>query len=356
MEIILGCKRSRFVAGLLFYCLALGNALPTSANDTSVESATWRFEFDNDIVFNKDNKISSGWSLQKYSAVASSWETLEDVPHFVRNWAKVIPGLKEEGLVYRAGIAIGQIIQTPNDLSRSDLIENDVPYVGALTLQATWYAYNDIEFRGFEIVIGIVGPPSLAEQTQKTVHNLVGADEPMGWDNQLSTEPLINFNYMRKLKLYHHGNPAGLSFDTTISANAGLGNLFTQASVAVEIRFGSNMPGGFVSIPDPIGLGVHYLASLKPAKANSASFYTSLVLRGSAFAHNLFLDGNTFRDSHSVDKEPLVGLLIAGLHYEQKNWGIHFGIMISSKNVDTSTANVAESNERLGTINIEWRF
>jgi len=344
-------RTALFILSML--CLPASGLL---AQEISVESQTWRFEIDNDIVFNKDNKISNGWSLQKYSAVASSWETLEDVPHFVRNWAKVIPGLTEEGLVYRAGIAIGQIIQTPNDLSRSDLIEDDVPYAGVLTLQATWYAFNNDEFRGFELITGLVGPYSLAEQTQKAVHNLVSADKPMGWDNQLSTELIINFNYMRKQKIWRIGNPAGLSFDTTLSANAGLGNLFTQASASLEMRFGHNMPGGFVSIPDPIGLSMHYLASLKPAKANSASFYTSLVLRGSAFAHNIFLDGNAFRDSHSVEKEPLVGLVILGFHYEKVDWGIHFGIMISSDNVDTSKYPAAENDERLGTLDIEWRF
>ena len=347
-------QRHRISPVILFIlCTHASDAL---AEATSVESQTWRFEIDNDIIFNKDNKISNGWSLQKYSAVASSWETLKDVPEFVRRWGKEIPSLTEEGLVYRAGIAIGQIIQTPDDLSRSDLIEDDVPYAGALTLQATWYAFNNDEFRGFEFIVGVAGSPSLAEQTQKTVHNLVGADEPMGWDNQLSTEPVINFNYMRKQKIWSYGNPASVSFDTTLNANAGLGNLFTQASVAIEIRLGSNMPGGFVSIPDPIGLSMHYLASLKPAKTNSASFYTSLVLRGSAFAHNIFLDGNAFRDSHSVDKEPLVGLVILGVHYEKVDWGIHFGIMISSDNLDTSKYPAAESDERLGTLAIEWRL
>jgi len=356
MEIILGYKDSHFVAGLLFYCLALGNASSASANDTSVESATWRFEFDNDVFFNKDNKISSGWSLQKHSAVAASWDTLEHVPHFIRGLGKDIPTLTREGLVYRAGIAIGQVIQTPNDLSRSDLIEDDVPYAGALTLQATWYAFNDDEFRGFEITAGVVGPPSLAEQTQKTVHKLIDSTDPKGWDHQLKSEPVINLNYMRKQKIWRGGNPAGLSFDTAIDGNVGLGNLFTQVSVALEMRFGHNMPRGFVYVPDPIGLSMHYMASLKPANPQTASFYTSLALRGSAFAHNIFLDGNTFRDSHSVDKKPLVGLLIVGLHYEHKNWGIHFSVMESSDNVDTNQASAAEGRERLGAFDIEWRF
>lgn len=91
-----------------------------------VEQATWRFEFDNDVFFNKDNKISSGWSLQKHSAVAESWEVLQGVPGFVKRWGKRIPTLTKEDLVDRAGIAIGQVIQTPDDLSRSELIKDDV--------------------------------------------------------------------------------------------------------------------------------------------------------------------------------------------------------------------------------------
>jgi len=344
------------VLALLFLFPLCVLASDSLAQGASVESQTWRFEFDNDVFFNKDNKISSGLSLQKHSAVALSWEALEAVPGFVRRWGKTIPTLTKDGLLYRAGIAVGQIIQTPDDLSRSDLIENDVPYAGALTLQATWYAFNDDEFRGFEITAGVVGSPSLAEQTQKTLHKLIGSDDPKGWDHQLSTEPVINFNYMRKHKIWRGGKPAALSFDTAIDGNVGLGNLFTQASAALEMRFGHNMPKGFVYVPDPIGLSMHYMASLKPANPQVASFYATLVLRGSAFAHNIFLDGNAFRDSHSVDKKPLVGLVIAGLHYERKNWGIHFSVMESSDNVDASKAPAAEGRERLGSIDIEWRF
>jgi len=322
----------------------------------SVESATWRFEYDNDVFFNKDNKISSGWSLQKQSAVANSWESLEDVPGFVRRWGKTIPSLTKAGLVYRAGIAIGQVIQTPDDLSRHDLIRDDVSYAGALTVQATWYAFNDDEFRGFEITAGVAGPLSLAEQTQKNIHKLIGSHDPKGWDHQLKTEPLINLNYMRKKKIARVGNAAGISFDTAINGNVGFGNLFTQASMALEMRFGQNMPRGFVYVPDPIGLSMHYKATLKPANPHKSSFYASLVLRGSAFAHNLFLDGNSFRDSHSVDKEPLVGMIIAGLHYEQKNWALHVSLMESSDDVDTHKYPIAEGRERLGTIDIEWRF
>jgi len=348
----------RIILMILFLvCVNVGSAWAQADSErTSVESATWRFEIDNDVLFDKDNQISSGWSVQKHSAVAKSWEDLEGLPKFIRQWGAALPTLTDEGLSYRAGIAVGQIIQTPDDDSRRDLNKDDVPYAGALTAQASWYAFNDDEFRGFELTLGVVGSPSLAEQTQKLAHKITGNDDPKGWDHQLKTEPVLNFNYMRKQKIWRHGNPADWAADVSVDGHAGLGNMFTQASVALECRWGYNMPRGFASVPDPIGLSMHYIAALTPANPQAGSFYTTLVLSGSAVAHNIFLDGNTFRDSHSVDKEPLVGLAVAGLHYERKNWGIHFNVVASTDDVDTDDAPDAEGHERLGSITVEWRF
>jgi len=47
------------------------------------------------------------------------------------------------------------------------------------------------------------------------------------------------------------------------------------------------MPGGFVSVPDLLGVSCLY-GTLKPANPHVASLYASLVLNGSAVAHNIF--------------------------------------------------------------------
>jgi hypothetical protein len=43
------------------------------------------------------------------------------------------------------------------------------------------------------------------------------------------------------------------------------------------------------------------------------SWYLFAAVEGRAVARNIFLDGNTFEDSRSVDKKPLVGDLSAGV-------------------------------------------
>ncbi|MEA1890565.1 MAG: lipid A deacylase LpxR family protein [Pseudomonadota bacterium] len=356
-------KKSRSFYVILYLMATIGG--PAYGQDTSsvfpeslqgLEKGTYRFEFDNDILFGKDSGLTSGWSLQKHTPIAESWSKLEGAPGFIGRWGARIPTLTADGLFKRAGIAIGQVMQTSTDLSRSDLIEDDVPYAGALTVQATWYAFNDDQFRGFQTTVGVVGPASLAEQTQKFVHNLIDSDDPKGWDNQLSNEPVINFNYMYKRKLWRTGSPPSLSFDTSACGNVVLGNMFTQALASLEMRFGHNMPSGFVYVIDPIGYSMQYDAALAPANPAKASYYGSLVLRGVAVAHNIFLDGNTFKDSHSVPKEPLVGQLILGLHYERPTWSVHSNIVYTTDTVDTSQVTAAEGNEMFGNVIIEWRI
>jgi hypothetical protein len=69
---------------------------------------------------------------------------------------------------------------------------------------------------------------------------------------------------------------------------------------------------------------------------------SSLVLRGTAVVHDVFLDGNTFRDSHNIDKKAFVGLTIFGLHYERENWSARFNLLFPTDTVDTSRATAVE--------------
>ena len=344
---------------VVFTCSLLYAEDPTAFHASQLEDAErerWRFEFDNDVFFNRDGNLSNSWSVQKHSAIAAAWENLDNMPKFACLTGNHIPTLKGKGLAHRFGLSITQTIQTPNDIGPKHLIKNDVPYAGILILQGSWYAYNDTEFRGFEFTAGVVGPLSLAEQSQEAFHKLFHRMQPQGWGNQLPTEPLFDLGYMRKKKIWRKGTPGGLSIDSTINGNAALGNLFTHATAAMELRLGRNMPGGFAHIPNTTGYGMNYVAALQPAHHHASSFYGSIALRATALAHSVFLDGNLFRDSHHVDKKPLVGQIIAGLHYEHMHFGVHLYTLASSAVVDIRKATAAEERELIGSISVElWK-
>ena len=166
------------------------------------EAAKYRVEMNNDVLFDSDNQFSNGWSFQIHTPIADSWSAVEGPHENMKKIGAWLPTLSVDGHTYRMSLSIGQIIQTPDVITNPNLITDDVPYAGVLTVKTSWIAFNDVDFRGAELVIGVLGRPSMAEQSQNFVHNLIDSDIAQGWDNQLKTEPVINFNYMRKKKFF----------------------------------------------------------------------------------------------------------------------------------------------------------
>ena len=56
---------------------------------------------------------------------------------------------------------------------------------------------------------------------------------------------------------------------------------------------------------------------------------------GRAVARNIFLDGNTFKDSRSVDKEPFVGDLQWGLVLTWRNFRVSFTDVFRTREFET---------------------
>ncbi|PKN46640.1 MAG: hypothetical protein CVU63_07325, partial [Deltaproteobacteria bacterium HGW-Deltaproteobacteria-20] len=71
--------------------------------------------------------------------------------------------------------------------------------------------------------LGVVGPPSLAEQTQKLVHEFIG-DDPNGWSTQLGTEVAFRLVYEQSHKIGTRLGPElwGLEIDAIPQATEGL--------------------------------------------------------------------------------------------------------------------------------------
>ena len=244
-------------------------------------------------------------------------------------------------------------MQTPNDLFATELIVDDVPYAGSLGFEVNWLAFNDDVFRGYALILGVVGPASGAEATQKAIHKMIGADRPMGWDNQIPDEPGINFNGMFKKKVLKLEGKNHLSADVSLNADFGLGTALTFGEIAAEVRAGWNVPYGFAFVPDPIGRSIAYDATIPHQQDGHMSIYVSFIYRRTYMQHFVFLDGSLWRDTHSVDYDSWQRQMIVGFHVTQRRWGIHLAFWDSSSNVRSP---LAGSGNDFGTIAFEWRF
>jgi lipid A 3-O-deacylase len=183
-----------------------------------------------------------------------------------------------------------------------------------------------------------VGPAALGEQVQNTVHDLRNIAEARGWDHQLDNEAAVRFSWQRKWRTHRAMLTDTLCYDLLSHTGVVLGNVRTGADAGVEVRLGYNIPmdfgsdvirpGAGVSAPVPIfgyphtpDFGVHLFAGT----------------RAEAVFRNIFLDGNTFKSSHSVDKKPLVAEFSAGIAATYKRIKLTYRHVFRTKQFDNQS-------------------
>lgn len=232
------------------------------------------------------------------------------------------------------GYAIGQYLYSPSDIEIKEAMTNDRPYGGWLYAGFSSFKVKDNTYEFGEIDIGIIGPSSYAQQVQETIHKWTGSTTPQGWDNQLKDEIGINIIYQRKHKWDYN------IIDVIPHYGGCLGNAFTYLNAGCMSRIGYNLPDNF-----------GFLRMEPTAKANFFSCYLFSEVDGRYVARNVFLDGNTFEDSYSVDKEELVGDLTVGMGAIYNRFEIVYGETYRSKEFESQ-----EESDMFGTIMLSWRF
>ena len=275
--------------------------------------------FENDVFAGKDEHYTNGVKLSWISGDLTDWGQ--------QGWRKTVveslPFVNQTERQKNIGIALGQNIYTPADTSLAVPDPRDRPYAGWTYLEFSFISKTDRIMDTVALQLGIVGPHSFAEDIQKWVHRVLASDEPMGWNSQLKDEPGVNFVLERKWRLYRRTLSHKLGVDFIPHAGASLGNVQTYANAGGMVRLGFNLPsdfgvdlirgGGSVSAPvnddDP---------RVSPRKNCSVFIFGGVD--GRAVARDIFLDGNSFRDSASVDKKNFVGDAYYGIGVIWGTW------------------------------------
>ncbi len=277
-----------------------------------------------------------------------SWASNRPAPGFLRGLAHSLP-FYASGEFEAHGYELGQAIFTPEDIERAELIEDDRPYAGWLYLNmgiGSIYANRGDRdrFNLLLLTIGIVGPSSLAEDAQRTVHEIVGAADPQGWDNQLEDELGLNATFVDK---YHriYDFDERLQTEIGVHYNLTLGNVYSDAAAGLTWRYGTRLKGdiGPPSIlPGFPGSPVFY-----PNQKSNWYLFGGIELR--AMARNIFLDGNSVEASHSVDSKTWVADAQFGFAYHFDDLRLSFVQLFRTREFDEQS-----EATRYGAINVTF--
>jgi len=296
--------------------------------------ATLRLE--NDLFTGTDRNYTNGVALILVSRDLQDTLRPECLPGPIAWYARFL-GWADSGFRHEPGIRpasqnivvrLGQSMYTPGDKARTDPVSHDRPYAGLLYLGLAWNRRALPEDANHEILdtreltLGVIGPWSLAEQSQNLVHRVRGIERFHGWDNQLRNEPAFQMAMERKYKPYTDGAVrSGWNSDLIGSYSLRVGNIETSAGAGVELRTGWNIPNDFGSYPirpgaenrPPSELAELRTTEPESARAPKPGAHLFVNLEARAVAWDFSLDGNLFRHGHHVRRQPLIAQAAVGI-------------------------------------------
>ncbi len=270
------------------------------------DGTVWSVTSENDLFGGTDRHYTNGLRIERFSPEDRAFP-------FQRDLADLVPFIDLDRTRLRRGVGLTHAIFTPEDISREVPDPKDRPYAGWLAVSATAVAEQRLPGGDFiqdalQVNLGVVGPSALGEMVQENWHEWIDGVEPRGWDSQLRDEPGLEI-VAQRLRGLKGPRLLGLETDLGLHGSIALGNVRTYAATGAMMRVGWDLDANF-SPP-----------RIRPALAGAGVYdpkddfggYVFAGVEGRAIARDIFLDGNTFRDSPSVDKESFVHEYQAGI-------------------------------------------
>ena len=306
----------------------------------------------NYLSFSAENDLFGGGQDENYtSGIRFTYFDVETpMPPIIDTLAEAIPTF-DINKTTSTFFTLGQNIYTPKNITISANQADDRPWAGWLYGSVGLATVTKNHLDELEFTLGVVGPASLAEQTQEFVHKHITTDSPtpQGWDNQLETEIGGIVSWRRRWPVWYTKNVGDFRIRLEPDINVSLGNIYTYAGTGASVTFGPAkdhiqdtpprvrpaMAGtGFFDTPD-----------------NKLSWYLFTGLDGRAIARNIFLDGNTFTDSHSVDKNHFVADANAGAALTYDDYRLSYTLNYRTKEFEGQ-----DDASIFGSITLSTRF
>jgi lipid A 3-O-deacylase len=298
-------------------------ALPDAPVEQRRTAPVVTFYLENDSFAGADRHYTNGAKLSYLSSDLIAW----GLEGWRKTFVDALPFVNRPGGQKNLGLAFGQNMYTPEDTSLKIPDPKDRPYAGWSYLEFNFVSRTQSIMDTLSIQAGVVGPRSYAKETQSQVHEWINDSKPQGWDSQLKNEIGVNVVLERRWRLYARSLYNTVGVDWVPHTGISIGNVQTFANVGSTVRLGLNLPNDFgVELISGGAATNSPLDGLDPRLSSNRrlSVFLFAGCDGRAVARDLFLDGNTWVDSPSVDKERLVGDGYYGVGVVLKKWQLTY--------------------------------
>lgn len=312
--------------------------LSASLFASAAQAGTLSLVVENDSVGGTDRNYTNGLLLSYLFEDRKG-------PDLAYRLADSLWGQDEEGPRHFS-IALGHSIYTAESRTAVEPRPDEHPYSAWLYIQSGLTVaqknYTDV----LKLEIGVVGPAAIGEQVQNNFHDIIGVEQAEGWDNQLRNEPGLVTHFERTWNGWGYENEDGFGARINPHVGASLGNILIEARTGFTLSLGRYLDAQFPAARIEPGLAL-------PSKQASDKLYWNafIGLEGRAVAHNLFLDGSSFRDSLSVDRKPFTGDIQFGITMGTGQVSGSFAYIVRAKEFETQT-----SVQQYGSFTLSYHF
>ena len=349
---------------LYFTVLFLLSTAAVAADESNASTApdagpqTLTVLFENDLFGDSDQQYTNGFKMNWMSPNLKALGEAPGVPTWLLRAVRGLNAFEHAALgenerAFNLGFSVGQLMFTPGDTQAVQLVEDDRPYAGWLFGGLTLVSKTDYVADTFDVQVGMIGPASLAEDAQRLVHELRGFDVPQGWQNQLSNEPAFLLYYERKWRVLSAPLVSQFGYDLITHVGLAAGTVMDYGAAGAEFRLGWHLPQDFGTSLIRPGGDSNAPSTVSGAGGRSRGFgaYGFAAVGGRLVARNIFLDGNTFEGSHSVDKKIPVGDLILGASVIYDGIKLSYAQVFRSREFDGQTR-----RHNFGSLNLSVSF
>ena len=298
---------------------------------------------DNDLFVGNDSGYTNGIYLSYFKAHTNGQKPIK--PDF---WVKpllwMLPDTRPTATVNV--YSFGQTMATPSDITVEEPSLDEVPYSAVLMLNNTFVEVHDTRADSIRTTVGFIGPIAGGEGAQKIVHKIVGSPEPQGWHTQLGNEFIFQFS---RGSIWRNWSSSNDHMDILTFAEGSLGTLESSVIGGAYFRYGRNLAPSFM-----IPLLNRSRATNPGSIANGWNIFAGL---DAGYTFNLiYLDGNTFKNSRSIDyKHEQLGYTF-GFAYSWSHMGISFAVSDLSVLTNERTKDSMKNMTQFGTLTLAFQL
>jgi hypothetical protein len=231
----------------------------------------------------------------------------------------------------------GLVLFSPDEIGRIDRSKRDRPYANLLYFSSSHYALDAEQsvMRQSTMTIGVLGTPA-AEAVHRSVHKLMGSQDPRGYSHQISDggEPTARYSVARH-SLLSMGS-GRTQFDLGMALEGSVGYL-TEGVAGVGLRWGRISSPWWSSVADHADYDSQPSLAIVGAAARK-DLYVSTGIKVRARAYNAFLQGQFFDSDVALsasDLQPIIREAWLGVIADLGDFRLSYTLRFQSAEIKT---------------------